>query len=187
MLRVLGIVLLILLVLAGATAGLAYYGYSNLEVEFGEFTGLQPEFSIDADSLREAMEGLTVLEKLSVLRQYLDEVGIEATGELHNSTFVPLYIPPLDHELYVDGELLGGPVHTESMWLGSQETLSVPVEVRMPVAELPPRVIQLVYSGGSIDVTVESAGMVGPFPVSTTSVVSITVANPLAFLGLGGE
>jgi hypothetical protein len=105
-----------------------------------------------------------------------------ATVDVRNSTFVPLYLPAMEHQMSVGGEPVGSPLSTPSMWLGPWGKDSMEVSTYIPREELPGLIMEYLLSGGDIDMTVESTGEVAGYTITRTQTVPYVVSNPVLSL-----
>lgn len=111
-------------------------------------------------------------------------VTAETTIDVRSSTFTPLYVPAMEHQLLIGGEPVGSPLQTPVMWLRPWGNQSLPVSVFIPREDLPGLIVWYLVSGGDLDITVESAGTVAGRSVTWTQTVPFTVSNPsLSFRG----
>ena len=146
-----------------AIVGLAVYGYTSLEVEQSGQSMLVVEINRDwRSSQGPLIRGVTA----------------ETTIDVRSSTFTPLYVPAMEHQLWIGGEPVGSPLQTPVMWLRPWGNRSLAVSTFIPREELPGLVGVYLLSGGDIDITVESSGTVAGSSVTWTQTVPFTVSNP---------
>ena len=167
-------ILLILAVVVGGIVGLVYYGYGSVAVESSGSSTLVLEYNGDIDSIRELLMP--------------ESVSIETTVDVHNNSFVPLYIPALEHNLSLQGKPLCGPVYTQSIWLGPWGSKAVPVSTSVPGNELPRILLQYIQeyfsSGEGVSITVQSTARVAGFTISRTQSVPFELVSPVISLRL---
>jgi len=146
-----------------AVVAFAFYGYNNLEVEPGTESTLVVQVNPDwRPGSGPLVEG----------------VRFDGTADIHNTTFVPLYLPQMEHALYVGEEYIGDAEPTPSMWLGPWAKKPMPVSGFVPREALPAVLVALITSGGSIDITVKSTANVAGVSVTQTDVVTFSITNP---------
>ena len=177
MLKVLAIVLVVLIIIGGIVIGVAAYGYSNVNTQFSGVTGIQPEYATDLGSILAALGQVALGNWLGAAKQFVSGVTIEGTIDFMNPNIIPLRIPTMEHKLYIGGESIGTTLKTPSMWLGARAQKSVPVRTTIPVDDLPSILVEYIYSGGSLDVSIESSIRMGTFSFSKTSKVTASVSN----------
>jgi hypothetical protein len=163
---------LILAVIAAAVVafvGVVVYGYSSVGVEqSGEsllVVDLNEEWTLS--DLRDPETPLIL------------GVTANATVDVHNYTFVPLYLPAMEHQLSVGGDPVGSPMSTPSVWLGPWGKDSVDVSTYIPREELPGLIVEYLLSGGNVTMTVESTGEVAGYAITRTETVPYVVSNPV--------
>ena len=148
----------IVVAVVAAVFVLAFYGYTGLDVEPGTDSTLTVQLN----------DGWPLIAGIQV----------DTTADIHNATFVPLYLPQMEHALYVGDEYIGDAERTPSMWLGPWAKKPMPVSGFVPRAALPAVVLALIESGGSIDITVKSTATVAGVTVTKTDIVTFSIANP---------
>jgi LEA14-like dessication related protein len=177
MLKVLAIVLVVLIIIGGIVIGVAAYGYSNVNTQFSDVTGIQPEYATDLGSIIATLGQVALGNWLGAAKQFVSGVTIEGTIDFKNPNIIPLWIPTMEHKLYFGGENMGTTLKTPSMWLGARAQKSVPVRTTIPVDDLPAILVEYIYSGGSLDVSIESSIRMGTFSFSKTSKVAASINN----------
>ena len=179
MLKVLAIVLVVLIIIGGIVIGVAAYGYSNVKIQFSGVTGIQPQYATDLGSILAALGQVALGNWLGAAKQFVSGVTIEGTIDFINPNIIPLWIPTMEHKLYIGGESIGTTIKTSSMWLGARTHKSVPVRTTIAVDDLPSILVEYIYSGGSLDVSIESSIRMGTFSFSKTSKVTASVSDSI--------
>jgi hypothetical protein len=156
-------VFLILAAVTGAIFGMIFYGYSSVEVKSSGNSTLVIELDEDRGRFDPLIESVTV----------------ETTVDVHNNSFVPIFIPSMEHNLSVNGETVGGPIHTPSMWIGSWGKESVPVSTSVPREALPGIILGYIVSGGDFDITVQSTVRIAGVTLTREQAVPFAVVNPI--------
>ncbi len=160
---------IILAVVVAGVGVLAFYGYSGVKLEPTGDGTLTVELNPDWPGSGRLIAGVTV----------------DMTIDARNSTFVPLWAPVLDHELFVGDEYIGDAERTPSMWLGPRGREPVAVSAFVPRDALPTVILELILSGGNIDVTVESTATVAGVTFTIPTTVSLAIADQsLSFKGV---
>jgi hypothetical protein len=149
-------VAVILVAVVVAVFTVAFYGYTGLDVEPG------------TDS--------TLTVQLNQGWPLIAGVQVDTTADIRNTTFVPLYLPEMEHALYFGDEYIGDAERTPSMWLGPWAKKPMPVSGFVPREALPAVILALIESGGSIDITVKSTATVAGVTVTQTDIVTFSVA-----------
>jgi len=154
---------LILAVVTGVILGMVFYGYSSVEVDSSGNSTLV----LDLDKDRGRFDPL------------IKSVTVETTVDVHNNSFVPIYIPAMEHNMSINGKPVGSPIHTPSMWIGSWGNESVPVSTSIPREALPGIILGYIISGGNIDITVQSTARIAGFTLTREQAVPFAVVNPI--------
>ncbi len=162
MLRRVGWAAVIFVAVVGAGFGVAFYGYNGLDVVPGTESTLTVRLNPDWPDSGRLIAG----------------VEVDTTADIRNTTFLPLYLPEMDHSLYVGDEYIGDAERTPSMWLEPWGKEPMPVSAFVPREALPAVILALISSGGSIDITVKSTVTVAGVTVTQTDTVAFSVANP---------
>lgn len=162
MLRRAGWAAVILVAAVGAAFGVAFYGYTGLDVEPGTESTLTVQLNPDWPDSGRLIAG----------------VEVDTTADIRNTTFLPLYLPEMEHALFVGDEHIGDADRTPSMWLGPWAKKPMPVSGFVPREALPAVILALIRSGGSIDITVKSTATVAGVTVTQADTVTFSVANP---------
>jgi hypothetical protein len=152
----------------GIIISLASYGYGSIEVKSSGNSTLVFEYEGEIDTLRDLLRP--------------ESVTVETIVDVHNNSFVPLYIPALEHNLSLNGKPFCDTVYTESIWLGSWGNETVPVQTSIPGNALPLIFLQYiqeyVQSGGSVDITVQSTASIVGVTVTRTQTVPFEMVMP---------
>ena len=179
--RCFGLVILVLLLLVAIFVGMAGWGYSSLQFELSDVSGIQPEFKMDFQTVVGAAAHLLLSDWVGAASQFVEGVAIEGTMRIQNHSFMPLFICALEHGLSVNGNPLGdSSLKTPSMWLGPKGTKSVPVEIMVPLEEMPDILVECVYSGGNLNIDLHSTLRLGTFTFGKTSTVTTHVTDAIA-------
>jgi len=176
------VTVVVMLAVLGLVAGLGYHGYSRLEVSASRPTSPIERFGFDFDreggSALDTLRNLTFDDWVKLVALIIEGVEVEATVTMQNRTFVPLYVPAIDHQIYLEGHRFGTPVRTPSILLHSWEKREIPVSITLTLGDVPPAVLALLHStvsGGKVDLTVESTARWGLLTFKRTTVMTITV------------
>ncbi len=161
-------IFLILAVVTGVVIGMIVYGYSSVEVDSSGNSTLVLELDKDRGRFDPLIESVTV----------------ETTVDVHNNSFVPLYIPAMEHNMSMNGKPIGSPIHTPSMWIGSWGNESVSVSTSIPREALPGIILGYIVSGGDVDITVQSTARIAGFTLTREQAVPFAIVNPIVSVRL---
>jgi len=180
-------VMLIVAVVIAVFAGLAVYAYNSIEVDSSGINTLVLEFGDGNETLAGALGNLTLGKWLTEGVRIIQGVRIDGTVDVRNPFFLPLYVPALEHNLSIEGEPIGSPIRTPSFWLSPGGNNTVAVSTTVPRDLLPGIILRYIFSGGSIDITVESTTEVAGISVTKTQTIPYTVTNPVVSILLGSN
>lgn len=178
------VTVVVFLAVLGLIAGLGYHGYGRLEVTASRPTSPIEQFGFDFDmedgSPLDRLGNLTSDEWVKLVALVIEGVEVEVTVTMENRSFVPLYVPGIDHQVYLEGHSFGTPVHTPSIVLHSWEKREIPVKITLTLGDAVPALLALMHatvSAGRIDVTIESTAKVGVFTYKRTTEMTFTVPD----------
>ena len=186
-LGMLGKIVLTVVLVVGVIVGLGFYGYSNVKVESSGNNIIELKLKEGIGSLLDIIRGLTLREWLDEGGGIIDSVKIDTTVDVRNETFVPLFIPAMEHDLSIGGEPIGDPINTPSFWLAPGGNTTVSVTASVPRDQLPGLILQYIYSGGNPDITVKSTTKIVGISVTRTQTVEFTITNPILHILLGNN
>jgi LEA14-like dessication related protein len=165
---------------------IGFYGYNSVEFDSSGVNTLVIEFNERTGSLFKS-GNMTLGEWLRERDHILKGIRIEGTVDVHNTTFVPLFVPDLEHNLSIDSELIGSTIHTPSFWMAPWGNETVPVSASVPRDQLPGMILRYIYSGGNIDITVESTTKIAGISINKTQTLPFRVTNPIITVLLGSN
>ena len=158
-------------VLICATAVLTLHSYSSVSIKSAGDGWLTVEFNPDWPGTGQ---------------RPVAGVSVNLTVDVRNSTLVTLWSPKLDHEVFIGDEYITSTEPTPSMLVGPWAKKSVPVYAFVPREALTRAILELISSGGSVEVKLESSGKVAGMTFTYTSTASATVRNPVKREEIGG-
>ncbi len=159
-------ILIIVAVLVVVGVGILRFGYNGVTIDPGDNSTITVEINEDWPDSGSLILGATV----------------ETSAHIRNPAFLPLYVPALEHALFVGDEFVGDAEPTSSMWLGPRSENDLPVSAFLPRESLPAILLELILSGGSIDITVESTGSIAGISFTKTTTITYIVRNPVLSL-----
>jgi len=180
MLKVLSIIFIVIFVVAAIGIGLTYYGYSSVKAEFGGLTQFDPMYKADLGTILTAVSEGMLGNWLGAAGQFVEGVKLRGTLVFKNDSIVPVYIPSMEHKLYLGGELVGTAIKTPPMWIGPRGQKPVEVHTIIPKDELPDILMRYIFTGGNLDITTESTIRVGAITFTKTSASTAEVTNYVA-------
>lgn len=159
MLRCLG-ALFVALILA---IGLFGWGYSTIDVDRAGGVSVKPSFNVSVGSIVSAIGGLFSGNLLGVVGAVLEGVVVEGDIEFSNGSFLPLYLPAMDHKVSIYGTQMQESFRTEPFVLMPGETHAEEFRVLVGTDQLPQLALEAVFGGGDWDIEVESSIGFGDF------------------------
>ncbi len=156
--------IVIIAVLICAAAALGFHGYSSVGIKSAGDGWLTVEFNPDWPGTGQ---------------RPVAGVSVNLTVDVRNSTFVTLWSPKLDHDVFIGDEYITSTEPTPSMFVGPWARKSVPVYAFVPRGALTRAILELITSGGSVEMRLVSTGKVAGITITYTSTASVTVRNPV--------
>ena len=102
--------------LIGGAIGAFAYGYNQLDADF-DAQSISPEFDVGLGSVAGALLDLLRADPIGAVLRFVEGVRIEGDLVFINSTFVPLYLPGLEHRLTINGQECERLLRTEATWI----------------------------------------------------------------------
>jgi len=156
-LRLLGGLFIAILVVLGASG----YGYSNLRVEAAGLQVVEPEIEITLGSVIQGALSLFTGNPREALASIVTGVRVSGTLIIRNPSIVPVYLPELEHRVFLNGVELERSTRTPSMWLGPRGSKTIPYSVFVETDRLPGLLIEALLRDGDMDVQVLSRFSIG--------------------------
>ncbi len=159
--------------------GLTVYGYSGLE------TTLEVEdYSIETDGSVGAI-GMAIVDVylgnvLGAAGELIEGVNAEGNLVFKNPSIVPIYVPHMEHRVYINDRECESVVETDSMWLGPRESKSVPYNILITTDELPEIALNTLAYGGNVDIDMKSELSMGAFTISKKCDDQPEISDPLS-------
>ena len=157
-LMVLGAITLMAIILAG----LAVYGYSRLVITLKSISA-SPEFKMKPASVVGSLFSVITGNFVAAAGGFINGVRIDGQIACLNHSFVPLYLPHMEHEVSLGGKPCLHPVHTHEIWLkpGSSETMAI--NMTLGTSDIPQIALAGLTHGGVINIEIQSRVTFGPF------------------------
>lgn len=172
------VILVVFLAIVGV--GVTGYGYSRLETSRVGSLSIQPAFRVSVGSITSGVFQAIIGNPLGgAVGAVIEGARFTGSAEFANHSFVPLYVPALEHQILVQGEPAGDPFKTESFVLNPGGTEVVPFSFVVPVEDLGALAIQSIVSGGTLSATLETSVGFGSIAVTKTTELSGGVSRPV--------
>jgi LEA14-like dessication related protein len=175
LLRVIVIVILIIAIAIGTQV----YGYSSLQTDFNA-SGVSPQFNTSVSSIAQSVINVFSGNLLGAASSLIKGLNVEGSLVLKNNSFVPIYLPDMEHTVSLNGIQTQGIIPTDSMWLAPRGSHTEPFAVLIDKADLSQVVLNLLANGGNIEISVDSSASIGGFTITKNSHKEASVTNALS-------
>jgi hypothetical protein len=159
--------------------GTQIYGYSSLKTDFSA-TGVSPQYNTDLDSIVESILNIFNGNFLDAASLFIQGLNIEGSLVLTNDSFIPIYLPAMEHEIMLNGIPTQNLIQTDSMWLAPKSTHSETFQILIDTADLPQVILNLLANGGNIDIAIDSSASLGAFAITKHSQQGANITNSLS-------
>ena len=157
---------ILLLLLVAAEVGVATYGYGQLQTSL-QIQQCSPEIDVTAKS------GVSAVNRITGL-------NLEVVQVFTNPSFVPLYVPPMNHEVAIEGKRCRSIIQTRAVAIAPSGRVSQSIGLQIGSHELPEVAFHPLSNGGTIDITIVSKIPLGDYSVTRTSQLQTSVSKPLS-------
>jgi len=169
----------VIFLLAVATIALGVYGYNQLETDF-DATNFSPEINTSPENIISTIVDILTFNYLEAAIDLIDGVRIDGTLSFSNNSFIPLYIPEMEHQVYIEGQQCQEKFRTPSFWLGPSSYRDQKISLLVDLEDVPEILLQVLVNGGTSNVQIYSEFSLGTFTIVKESTKSFSVNNSLA-------
>jgi len=169
----------VIFLLAVATIALGVYGYNQLETDF-DATNFSPEINTSIGNIISTITDILTFNYLEAAIDLIDGVRIDGTLSFSNNSFIPLYIPEMEHQVYIEGQQCQEKFRTPSFWLGPSSHRDQTISLLVDLEDVPDILLQVLVNGGTSNVQIYSEFSLGTFTIVKESTKSFSVNNSLA-------
>jgi len=169
----------VIILLAVATVALGAYGYNQLETDF-DATNFSPEINTSLGNIIDTITDILTFNYLEAAIDLIDGVRIDGTLSFSNNSFIPLYIPEMEHQVYIEGQQCQEKFRTPSFWLGPSSHQNQTISLLVDIEDVPDILLQVLVNGGTSNVKIYSEFSLGTFTIVKESTKSFSVNNSLA-------
>lgn len=160
------LIVIFLLLLVGAEAGVGAYSYSQLQTGF-QIQQCYPEIDVSAKP------GVSAVNRITGL-------NVEGVALFRNPSFLPLYIPAVDYEVAIEGKKCPNVIQTRPMAVAPSSDVSQPISLQIDSCDLPELALHPLANGGTIHITIVSKLPLGAFSATKTTQAQVSVSKPLS-------
>ena len=181
--------ILVAIGIVGIIFGLISYSYSQIHVSFTEVSSVgieleQLSFSTLVQFGIDLLSGNWLAAALDVIAG----INLGLVFELTNNGLLPVYIPEISYDLFINEILIGDGVSELDLTINPGETKEIPIIQNFEKEKLTPAIDSIIDTEGLIDIKVkgtayfELLGQEIPVPFESTKQVSIIdeIQNQLA-------
>jgi hypothetical protein len=168
----------VIFLLAVATIALGVYGYNQLETDF-DATNFSPEINTSPENIIGTIVDILTSNYLEAAFNLIDGVRIDGTLSFSNNSFIPLYIPEMEHQVYIEGQQCQEKFRTPSFWLGPSSHRDQAISLLVDLEDVPEILLQVLVNGGTSNVQIYSEFSIGTFTIVKESTKSFSVNNSL--------
>ena len=158
------IVVLTFVILIAVGVGLTANAYSNLETDF-RTSSVSPDVDVSLGSISSMLLNIATGNFLGAAIAPLKGVIIEGQIIFQNNSFIPLYLPRMEHAIKLEGQPSENSAPTQAGWLSPHETKLEPFHIEIGKAAIPTIVLGALANGGQIRVDVDSSFRIAGFTV----------------------
>ena len=160
-------IVILLLLLIGAEVGIAIYGYGQLQTSL-QIQQCSPEIDVAAKS------GVSAVNRIMGL-------NLEVVQVFTNPSFVPLYVPPMNHEVAIEGKKCRNVIQTRAAAIAPSGHVSQSISLQISCHDLPEVALHPLANGGTIDITIVSKIPLSDYSFTKTTKVQARVSKPLSY------
>ncbi len=161
----------ILAILLAGFVGLSVYGYGQLQTDF-EATNVGVKTNLTASSFFSALLSALTLDYAGAVFSIIEGLEVQGGIVYSNPTFLPLYIPEMEHSISINGVSTASSSTTPAFWLAPKAEVTQPFAVLIYTEDLPEVVLSTIANGGDIAIEVSSEVFLGPFSWTKSSTSS---------------
>jgi len=167
-------------IIVGIVFGLIFYSYSQIQVSFTEVNSVG--IVLEQLSLPNLVQlGIDLLTGnwLEAALNVISEINFGLVFELTNNGLIPVYIPEISYELFINEILIGNGITEVDLTINPGQTKEIPVTQNLNKNSLTPALDSIVESEGEIEISVkgiayfELLGQEIQIPFESTKQVSL--------------
>lgn len=175
----LAIIVIFVLLLVGAVVGAEAYGYSQLQTSF-QAQEVSPEIPGSRSSIWNAILNIFSGDLYSAVTSIVTGLNVEGTLTVSNPSFIPLYIPAMNHEVAIEGKKCPRAIRTQAMFIAPSSRESQRINLLISLRDLPEMALRSIANGGAIHISIVSEIGLGEFAITKTTYVQTSISKPLS-------
>ena len=143
------------------------YGYSSLKTDFSA-TDVSPKFKINTKSIVMGLFSVFQRNLLGAVSGFIQGLQVNGTLTLKNGSFLPLYLASMQHKIEINGTRTQSAISTSAMWIAPGGSKTETLSILIAKADLPSVALNILGSGGTINISVESSAVLAGFTITKT-------------------
>ena len=147
--------------------GIQVYGYSSLKTDFSA-TDISPKFKINTKSIVTGLFSVFQRNLLGAVSAFIQGLQVNGTLTLKNGSFLPLYLASMKHKIEINGTPTQSAISTKAMWIAPRGSKTEKFSILIDKADLPSMALNILGSGGTINISVESSAVLTGFTITKT-------------------
>ena len=159
--------IIIIIVVGVIVMGTQIYGYSSLKTDFSA-TDVSPKFKINTISIVTGLLSVFQSNLLGAVSTFIQGLQVNGTLTLKNGSFLPLYLASMKHKIEINGTRTQSAISTSAMWIAPGGSKTETLSILIAKADLPSVALNILGSGGTINISVESSAVLAGFTITKT-------------------
>lgn len=172
--------ILVAIAIVGIVFGLISYSYTQIQVSFTEVSSVEIELEqLSFSTLVQLGIDLLSGNWLAAALDVIAGINFGLIFELSNNGLLPVYIPEISYELFINEIMIGEGISEVDLMLNPGETKEIPIIQNFKKDSLSPAIDSIIDSEGMVNIGVrgiayfELFGQQIPIPFESTKQVSI--------------
>jgi hypothetical protein len=105
---------------------------------------------------------------LEQFQAFIQGLQVNGTLTLKNGSFLPLYLASMQHKIEINGTPTQSAISTRAMWIAPGGSKTETFSILIDKADLPSVALNILGSGGTINISVESSAVLAGFTITKT-------------------
>jgi hypothetical protein len=165
---------------------LAVYSYRRLEISFKTVSAC-PDFKFKPASVIGSLFSAFTGNYIAAAGGFINGVRLDGRISVLNHSFVPLYLPAIDHEVFIGGKSCAKMIHTPALWLKPRRGEAIPISITLNTNDIPQVALAGLSKRGVIDVEIQSRVALGGYSLLKTTRTAVNIPDHLPKLSKGDK
>jgi hypothetical protein len=105
---------------------------------------------------------------LGAVSSFIQGLQVNGTLTLKNGSFLPLYLASMQHKIEINGTPTQSAISTSAMWIAPGGSKTETFSILIDKADLSSVALNILGSGGAINISVESSAVLAGFTITKT-------------------